>query len=102
MYVPPEIIRMVPYDPFKSDVWSLGVILFAMLSGKMPFEQKNMMQLETAQMTRDYKLRDDIAKALSEDCVNTIRYCLEPDPNIRVSIGKVYAMKWLRNRTCND
>ena len=39
-YVAPEIIMMQPYDK-KYDIWSLGVVIFAMLSGQLPFYEKD-------------------------------------------------------------
>lgn len=40
-YAPPEILVGTPYDPQKADVWSMGVILFAMLCGRLPFDDTN-------------------------------------------------------------
>lgn len=37
-YASPEMIRGVLYDPLLSDLWSCGVVLFAMVSGTLPFE----------------------------------------------------------------
>jgi len=37
-YASPEMISGKKYDPFKSDLWSAGVILFAMVCGYLPFE----------------------------------------------------------------
>ncbi|KAF6081712.1 hypothetical protein HJG60_008733 [Phyllostomus discolor] len=37
-YMAPEILRLEPYDTRKIDAWSLGVILYAMVMGKLPFE----------------------------------------------------------------
>jgi hypothetical protein len=36
-YMPPEIVRRVHYDPLSADVWSLGVIIYKLVSGKLPF-----------------------------------------------------------------
>lgn len=37
-YMPPEILKKVPYDSELADVWSLGVTLYAMLGAKLPFD----------------------------------------------------------------
>jgi NIMA (never in mitosis gene a)-related kinase len=39
-YLSPEIIRNEGYS-FKSDIWSLGVVLFSMIFAKLPFEDDN-------------------------------------------------------------
>ena len=44
-YMPPEIVRRVFYDPLKADVWSLGVIIYKLISGKLPFNGMNNQEL---------------------------------------------------------
>ena len=40
-YASPEMVAGKKYDGIKIDVWSTGIILFAMLCGYLPFEDKN-------------------------------------------------------------
>ena len=41
-YAPPEILRGIAYDGTRSDVWSMGVVLFTMLCAKLPFDDSNL------------------------------------------------------------
>ncbi|KAJ7328127.1 hypothetical protein OS493_025531 [Desmophyllum pertusum] len=41
-YAPPEILRGIAYDGTRSDVWSLGVVLFTMLCAKLPYDDSNL------------------------------------------------------------
>jgi len=40
-YASPEIVSNVPYSGAECDIWSIGVILYAMLCGKLPFDEDN-------------------------------------------------------------
>lgn len=40
-YASPEILRGIPYDPFLSDVWAMGCVLFAMVFGRLPFDDRD-------------------------------------------------------------
>lgn len=44
-YVAPEILRGLPYQPDKSDVWSSGVVLYKMIFGTLPFGNKDLNKL---------------------------------------------------------
>jgi serine/threonine protein kinase len=47
-YVAPEVLKKQPYS-FSADVWSLGCIMHALISGCLPFDSEN--QTETIRMT---------------------------------------------------
>ena len=57
-YVAPEVLRKQPYT-FSCDVWSLGCIIYALLSGSLPFDHES--QKETIRMTLDDKLVFDLS-----------------------------------------
>ncbi|KAL0077032.1 kinase-like domain-containing protein [Phycomyces blakesleeanus] len=44
-YASPEIVNGIPYDGSASDIWSCGIILYALLSGHLPFDDDNIRQL---------------------------------------------------------
>ncbi|KAJ8935327.1 hypothetical protein NQ314_012882 [Rhamnusium bicolor] len=44
-YASPEILRGIPYQPQHADVWSMGVVLFAMVFGRLPFDDSNYKEL---------------------------------------------------------
>ncbi|KAL1452729.1 hypothetical protein WDU94_006933 [Cyamophila willieti] len=44
-YASPEILKGIPYCPLLSDVWSMGVVLFAMVFGRLPFDDTKYSQL---------------------------------------------------------
>lgn len=40
-YASPEVLKGVPYDPAQSDVWAIGCVLYAMIFGRLPFDDRN-------------------------------------------------------------
>lgn len=83
-YIAPEIIKDKGYKGFKADLWSAGVVLFAMLYGTVPFKANNMKDLHKQIIDARYNLKDEI----TTDAKDLIKCLLNPDPNTRYSISE--------------
>lgn len=44
-YASPEILRGIPYDPFISDIWAMGCVLYTMVFGRLPFDDRHLAKL---------------------------------------------------------
>lgn len=91
-YASPEILKGIPYDPLKSDVWALGVVLYAMVYGRLPFEDKDVKKL-VQQVQNSIKFRE--MPRVSEECKNLIKGMLSP-LKFRSSIAKIKGDCWFK------
>ena len=92
-YASPEVLTGSPYDGAKSDIWSIGVILFAMVSGKLPWTKQNQIQLFEQIKNGEYT----VPKNLSPECQDLIKHMLCVDPQIRYSGEEVLSHIWFKN-----
>ena len=56
------MIQNIPYDGLKSDIWSIGVVLCAMIVGKLPFDHPKTTSLLSKIIHGDYDLPDFVSK----------------------------------------
>jgi len=65
-YIAPEIIKDKGYKGFKADLWSAGVVLFAMLYGTVPFKANNMKDLhkQVVKCRPEYVVGEDDGQSL--------------------------------------
>jgi serine/threonine protein kinase len=75
-YVAPEVLKKEPYS-FSCDLWSLGCIIYAVISGSLPFDNDN--NKETIRMTLEDPLIFDLPvwKGVSKDCKDLITGLLQ-------------------------
>ena len=92
-YASPEVLLGIPYDPKKYDVWSLGVVLYVMVTGCMPFDDSDIAGLPRRQK-RGVLYPDGLE--LSERCKSLIAELLQFSPSARPSAGQVARNGWLR------
>lgn len=84
-YIAPEILRNKGYS-LNVDIWSAGVVLFAMLYGTVPFKAQSMEELHSLILKGKYLLKEDI----SEEARDMLRGLLEISPKKRLTIKQIY------------
>ena len=90
VYASPECISKRPYDGKKSDVWSAGVILYAMLTGSFPWTKTNRAQLFDQIKRGEY----NVPAYLSPPCQALIRGLMTVDVNERMTIEEALNHDW--------
>eukprot|EP01137_Pigoraptor_chileana_P018351 Opistho-2@77687 len=90
MYAGPEMYRGAQYEGPEVDVWSMGVILFAMLEGTHPFQQPE--DVVSGRFT--------MPTHLSKECQDLISRMLVVDPARRVAVDQIYRHPWV-NKDCD-
>ena len=94
-YCAPEIILDEPYNK-EVDMWSLGVMTYLMISGRLPFnaEDENKIARQIAFGEPDFN--SDCWKKVSKECINFIKRLLEKDPKKRMNIGDALKHDWFK------
>ena len=87
IYMAPEILQHKKYDA-KVDLWSIGIILYELLSAEPPFMASNHIQLLKTIETTKFKFPKNII--ISTDCINIIESLLVVDPKKRISFEKFF------------
>ena len=96
-YFSPEIINGEPYN-YKTDIWSLGVVLYEMCCLKLPFESNNIAQLSIKIMKGKY---DPIPNRYSKNLANLIKNMLNIDQKLRPDITEVIQSPLVKNYYIN-
>ncbi|WAQ95457.1 TSSK1-like protein [Mya arenaria] len=95
-YASPELLRGIPYDPKLNDAWSLGIILFTMLNGSMPFPDGNVTRMVQKQLSRDYQFSERLQDKVSAGPRQTVFRTLDPNINSRPTCADILEMDWLK------
>ncbi|KAK6477661.1 ribosomal protein S6 kinase alpha-4 [Huso huso] len=102
-YAAPELLRDSGYDE-ACDLWSLGVILYTMLSGQVPFQskQKGMTSSHAADIMRkikegDFSLDGEAWRGVSEEAKELVRGAITVDPVKRLKVSCLRENVWLQS-----
>ena len=91
-FLAPEILLDDPYDPFMTDIWSCGVVLYVMVSGFFPFAGINETQLHENILNGEFHRINNASNELM-DLINKI---LELDPKKRIDVDEILNHPWLK------
>lgn len=91
-YCAPEIFTDVEYDAQANDIWSMGVVLYTMVTGRFPFEAKTYSQMKEKMLSPKYS----IPPTLSPNMTNLIVQLFTVDPDQRPKICDIVQHQWLR------
>jgi serine/threonine protein kinase len=89
-YVAPEVLKEQGYNGFRADLWSAGVILFVMITGQLPFEDKNTTNLYSKIERGEYR----VPSTVSNGARDLISRMLVVDPNERYSLEDIMRHPW--------
>ncbi|CRK93040.1 CLUMA_CG006585, isoform A, partial [Clunio marinus] len=90
-YACPEVIRGEKYDGRRADVWSCGVILYALLVGALPFDDDNLRQL----LEKVKRGVFHIPHFVPPDCQNLLRGMIEVNPEKRLTLSEINRHPWV-------
>ncbi|XP_050358436.1 serine/threonine-protein kinase BRSK2 [Nymphalis io] len=90
-YACPEVIRGEKYDGRRADVWSCGVILYALLVGALPFDDDNLRQL----LEKVKRGVFHVPHFVPPDCQQLLRGMIEVNPEKRMTLADITRHPWV-------
>ena len=94
LYMAPEILKIGEYTE-KSDIWSLGVIIYEILHKKHPYPSNSQ-----GELIKNIKNENNIfveLKNIDENLTKLVNTMLIKDPDLRISWDGIFNSEWLRN-----
>ncbi|MFS7988165.1 putative protein kinase CAMK-CAMKL-CHK1 family [Helianthus anomalus] len=91
-YVAPEILLKNGYDGAKVDIWSCGIILFALNSGYLPFNDSNLMVMYRKILTGEFR----IPRWTSPELKRLLSRLLDTNPVTRITVDEILKDPWFK------
>ncbi|XP_053547361.1 serine/threonine-protein kinase SIK3 [Bombina bombina] len=90
-YAAPELFEGKEYDGPKVDIWSLGVVLYVLVCGALPFDGSTLQNLRARVLSGKFR----IPFFMSTECEHLIRHMLVLEPTKRLSMEQICKHKWM-------
>ena len=94
-YVAPEVLLRTPYNK-EVDIWSMGVILYYMLCGHLPFKGNKEAVIAEKIVNDDIEFNDEEWEIRSKKVKELIASCLKKEPEERITIDKFLNHPWFK------
>ncbi|KAK9814362.1 hypothetical protein WJX72_004541 [[Myrmecia] bisecta] len=91
-YVAPEVLQRNGYEGAPADIWSLGVCLYVVMAGSLPFDEPNLPSLFRKISRADYSTPIWFSPGLCQ----VLQGMLQPDPEKRATIEQLRQHPWVR------
>ncbi|XP_032212150.1 serine/threonine-protein kinase SIK1 isoform X2 [Mustela erminea] len=91
-YAAPEVFEGKEYEGPQLDIWSLGVVLYVLVCGSLPFDGPNLPALRQRVLEGRFR----IPFFMSQDCETLIRRMLVVDPAKRITIAQIRQHRWMQ------
>ena len=91
-YAAPEMVAGKKYKPAQVDIWSTGIILYAMVCGYLPFEDPDTAKLYQKILAGEFEV-PEFMTPLTEDLLHKI---LNTDPDKRITIDQIRSHDWYK------
>ncbi len=96
-FIAPEVLGNEPYG-IQADSFSLGVILYFLLSGELPFDSDENYIIKQKTLIGDYDLDYGVFEFVSDLAKDLIRQLLEPNPDKRITVQDAFTHDWILNK----
>ncbi|XP_063967638.1 testis-specific serine/threonine-protein kinase 2-like [Lytechinus pictus] len=96
-YASPEVLQAIPYDPHWADIWSLGVVLYIMITGRMPFDDSNIR--EALEDMHNNRLKFTRRRLICIEVQRLLCAILTYDPRQRPGVKEIRDSPWMRGRS---
>jgi len=93
-YIAPEVLKN-SYDS-KADIWSLGVLVFILLTGTPPFKASSLKEIFNKILKGKVNFEDEICKNISEEAIEFIKRLLKYDPVERPTALESLKISWIK------
>ena len=94
-YVAPEVLLRAPYNK-EVDIWSLGIILYYILCGHLPFKGRKEVIIAEKIVSDDLEFDEDEWENRTKKVKDLISSCLKKEPEERITINEFLNHPWIK------